>query len=40
VTRLTQAQARAVKDGLVAAITLLNELPAAVVEKGVIKGAA
>ena len=33
----TQAQVQAVNDGLVAAVTLLNELRAAVVEKGIIK---
>jgi hypothetical protein len=36
----TQARVQAVNDGLVAAITLLNELRAAVVEKGLIKGVA
>jgi hypothetical protein len=36
----TRAQVQALNDGLVAAITLLNELRAAAVEKGVIKGAA
>ena len=34
----TQAQVQALNDGLVAATTLLNELRAAVVEKGLIKG--
>ena len=36
----TQAHVQAVDDGLVAAITLLNETRAAVVEKGLIHGAA
>ena len=36
----TRAQVQALNDGLVAAITLLNELRAAVVEKGIIKGGA
>ncbi len=36
----TQAQVQALNDGLVAAITLLNEVHAGVVEKGLIKGAA
>lgn len=35
-----QAQVQAINDGLVAAITLLNEIRAAVVEKGVVKGSA
>ncbi|HNQ88371.1 MAG TPA: hypothetical protein PKM73_07155 [Verrucomicrobiota bacterium] len=34
----TRAQVQAINDGLVAAITLLNELRAAAVEKGLIKG--
>ena len=34
----TQAQVQALNDGLVAVITLLNELRAAVVEKGIVKG--
>jgi len=36
----TQSKVQAVNDGLVAAITLLNELRAAVVEKGIVKGGA
>jgi hypothetical protein len=36
----TRAQVQALNDGLVAAITLLNELRAAVVEKGIVKGGA
>lgn len=36
----TQAQVQALNDGLVAAIALLNELRAALVEKGLIKGSA
>ena len=34
----TRAEVQALNDGLVAAITLLNELRAAAVEKGIIKG--
>jgi hypothetical protein len=36
----TQAEVQAINDGLVAAIVLLNELRAALVEKGLIKGGA
>ena len=36
----TRAQVQAPNDGLVAAVTLLNELRAALVEKGLIKGSA
>lgn len=36
----TQTEVQALNDGLVAAVTLLNELRAALVEKGIIKGAA
>lgn len=36
----TRAEVQALNDGLVAAITLLNELRAATVEKGLIKGGA
>jgi hypothetical protein len=36
----TQAEVQALNDGLVAVITLLNELRATAVEKGLIKGAA
>lgn len=36
----TGTEVQALDDGLVAAITLLNELRAAVIEKGRIKGAA
>ena len=35
-----RAQVQAVDDGLVAVITLLNKVRAAVVEKGIIKGGA
>ena len=34
----TQAEVQAINDGLVAAVTLLKELRAAAVEKGIIKG--
>ncbi|HNQ89284.1 MAG TPA: hypothetical protein PKM73_11760 [Verrucomicrobiota bacterium] len=34
----TRAEVQAVNDGLVAAVTLLNEIRAALVEKGLIKG--
>ncbi|HOC01436.1 MAG TPA: hypothetical protein PKM43_22135 [Verrucomicrobiota bacterium] len=37
--RSAQAELQALNDGLVAAITLLNKLRAAVVEKGLVKGA-
>lgn len=36
----TQAEVQAINDGLVAAITLLNEPRAAAVEKGLVKGGA
>ena len=36
----TQAQEQGLNDGMVAAMTLLNEIRAAVVEKGVVKGSA
>jgi hypothetical protein len=36
----TRAEVQALNDGLVAAITLLNELRAAAVEKGLVKGGA
>lgn len=36
----TQAEVQAIHDGLVAAVALLNELRAALVEKGLIKGSA